>query len=265
MTTTIIIMRHGLRADTAGETWQHKNIRPWDAPLARKGWTQVMKVGDHLSSVISKPDVIFSSPYIRCLQTASLVLKSFGLSYDRLAIDRGLSESYDWFNAVRYVNSEDIVSNGRYRNMGDWFFCCRQLTDDYLLMKKWKLVPCLSMQQIIRSGVYDELNEANSKRVNIKEYGEFPNYEMTVNIGYNDGVRIRRERYVNALTRCLGILQKVKARKQNKVIMVVTHMAGVGVLYEHLLKTTPAAISTAGYFVVQQENGGPFRLVKEQM
>ena len=267
---TIIIMRHGFRADTAGEEWTHRLSRPWDPPLAHAGWKEAWMAGLNMAKFISKPDIVISSPYTRCLQTSSAILKAFKSSYDHLAIDKGLSESYDWYNAVRYVDSDDISLGGRYRNMGDWFFCCRQRNlgaADVLLYSKpvWRLVSCTSMPQILKAGVFDYWQDPVSKRKKIREFGKFPDFEMYVNLGINEGVNERRSRYVRALNRCINALGKSSPRKKHRVGVVVSHMAGVGTMYEHLLQATPAKIGTAGYFIVRRVNGGPFRLIADHL
>ena len=261
---TLIIMRHGFRADTAGQPWKHQVTRPWDPPLATEGWKEAWRTGLSLSKFIEKPDIVITSPYTRCLQTASAVVKAFRLEYDRLAIDKGLSESYDWYNAVRYVASDDISRRGHYKNMGEWFYCCRkQALDNLTFQPEWRLMPCTSTTEMMSLGVYDYWKEPASKRKKIREFGKFPDFEMYMNLGINDGVSERRARYVRALNRCIRLMMNTQPRKKHKVGVLVSHMAGVGTMYEHLTESSPAHVKTAGYFVVRRENGGTFRLVTD--
>ena len=60
----IVVMRHGCRADKAGEEWSESETRPWDSPLSKKGWKETVRSGKELNKLLKrKPDLIFTSPY----------------------------------------------------------------------------------------------------------------------------------------------------------------------------------------------------------
>lgn len=231
---TLIVMRHGQRADAVGETWAQQNSRPWDPPLSKEGLQQARSTGEILAHIPkiweTKRTTIFSSPHTRFLETACTV-GNF-LPNSKLIINVGLAESYDWYNSIRYVNSRDIrTADGKYKNMGEWFFHKRMLEKD-----GWRL----------RKGSYDSETIRRCLRArNIPCIGDFPNFEFTVNLGLSP---VRDQRYIQALHQCLDAV-----RSSTKVI--VTHMAGVRTIFRHLLHASPGHIDTACFFIVQRPAG----------
>eukprot|EP00958_Prasinococcus_capsulatus_P018672 scaffold2200_cov413-Prasinococcus_capsulatus_cf.AAC.38 len=99
----IIVMRHSERADeVSGEV---AIDRSWDPPLTPAGLALASDValkhlrppcGPSTPDVVGKVNIstVVSSPYLRCLQTASQIRKALGLQA-RVRIDNGLGELYN--------------------------------------------------------------------------------------------------------------------------------------------------------------------------
>ncbi|KAH3668454.1 hypothetical protein OGAPHI_002208 [Ogataea philodendri] len=93
--TTIYIVRHGYR-----ENWLPKEVQR-DSPmgdnesdplLAAHGVEQAVELGQYLSQEVDpKPQLIFSSPFYRCVETIQPTAKELGLS---IFLDRGIGEWY---------------------------------------------------------------------------------------------------------------------------------------------------------------------------
>uniref|UniRef100_A0AC34GMS2 Phosphoglycerate mutase n=1 Tax=Panagrolaimus sp. ES5 TaxID=591445 RepID=A0AC34GMS2_9BILA len=68
------VIRHGERIDKVDPEWIKTAPRgAWDdPPMTEKGMQQAREAGKRLKD--EKIDYIFSSPFIRCLKTASLVV-----------------------------------------------------------------------------------------------------------------------------------------------------------------------------------------------
>ena len=255
----IVVMRHGIRADRAGEGWSESQTRPWDPPLSSGGWEEAVRSGKASCNFLKvKPDLIFTSPFTRCLQTASAVAKACRVPLRSMVVDRGLSETYDYLHIVRTVSSDDMMVDGEYANMGKWFYSERRRPED---SSDWRLRPGLNLEQRVDRFVYDVWKEPERGRHDLHVQGKFPDFEMYANLGFNRGGQVRR--YVRALDRCIKELQKKS--KGPRVGVIVTHGAGVKALYEHLLQTSPKPVDTAGYFVVYRENRGAYRLLVDRL
>lgn len=257
----VIVMRHGLRADKAGEEWSESETRPWDPPLSVGGWKEAVRSGKELNAFLnSKPDMIFTSPYTRCLQTASAVAKACDVSFKCMIVDRGLSESYDYLNTVKTVSSNDMIVEGKYANMRKWFFSERQRTKDSSV---WKLMPGLTLDQRVDKVVYDAWEQPKKNRHKLRICGKFPDFEMYLNLGFNREKQFKR--YGRALDRCLRELRSKSRGGMHRIGVIVTHRAGVTALHKHLLQTSPMNVNTAGYFVVCREGKGAFRLLSDRL
>jgi broad specificity phosphatase PhoE len=88
------IVRHGERRDFVDPSWASRAARPEEPPLAPRGVAQARALarrlrGEHIAHV-------FSSPFLRCVQTAQHVAAALDL---RIKIEPGLSEwlSPAWF------------------------------------------------------------------------------------------------------------------------------------------------------------------------
>ncbi|CAE7695642.1 FKBP62, partial [Symbiodinium sp. CCMP2456] len=98
----IVLLRHGEREDYMAEKagkgadWIATATRPWDPPLAANGRLQAAAAATRLRQVlqgagIPMPTQIFTSPLVRCVETADFVAKEFGVS--SLQVENGLAES----------------------------------------------------------------------------------------------------------------------------------------------------------------------------
>jgi broad specificity phosphatase PhoE len=75
---TIWIVRHGERVDNVDADWAKSAPRgAWDDPtLTPRGLKQAREVGRRLAAESERIDFVFCSPFTRCLQTATQLLKA---------------------------------------------------------------------------------------------------------------------------------------------------------------------------------------------
>lgn len=87
-------LRHGERADAADPAWEATAKRPHDPPLTRLGRLQAAATADALAA--ERIDAVYSSPFLRCIQTAAAIAAPLGLF---VRIEPGLSEFLNprWF------------------------------------------------------------------------------------------------------------------------------------------------------------------------
>ncbi|MGK7916868.1 MAG: histidine phosphatase family protein [Prochloraceae cyanobacterium] len=90
MSQTVWITRHGNRLDFVNPEWFTTAERPYDPPLSEDGLTQARELGQRLKS--ESIAHIFSSPFLRTVQTASQVAQALDLP---IKLEAGLSE---WLN-----------------------------------------------------------------------------------------------------------------------------------------------------------------------
>ncbi len=103
----IWVARHGERADAADATWEQTAERPFDPPLTPLGFLQAEATGDALCAEPSlRVEAIFTSPFLRCVQTASAIASRLGGV--PLRVEPGLSE---WLNPSWFP--EGIPIDGR--------------------------------------------------------------------------------------------------------------------------------------------------------
>jgi broad specificity phosphatase PhoE len=98
----IWVARHGNRADFVDPDWYKSAERPHDPPLSEDGATQAQALARRLS----KEDIrhVFSSPFLRAVQTASFAAASLGLP---LKVEHGLCE---WLNPEWYPVEPDFIA-----------------------------------------------------------------------------------------------------------------------------------------------------------
>lgn len=94
----VFLMRHGARHDTAFPSWRSTASRPYDTPLSRHGHydtprlvkqrltnkasCRLVRVSRQLSTVatiLQGIEVVISSPFLRCLQTATHAYSVLGV------------------------------------------------------------------------------------------------------------------------------------------------------------------------------------------
>uniref|UniRef100_A0A914DMA4 Phosphoglycerate mutase n=1 Tax=Acrobeloides nanus TaxID=290746 RepID=A0A914DMA4_9BILA len=93
MPRTLWLVRHGQRIDNVDESWKHNAPRgAWDDPhLTDRGLKQAEEVGKRLAN--EKIDYVFCSPFLRCVQTISQILKQLKESKPKIFIEHGFCES----------------------------------------------------------------------------------------------------------------------------------------------------------------------------
>ncbi|CDW60860.1 His Phos 1 domain containing protein [Trichuris trichiura] len=90
--TIIWCLRHAERQDYVDASWARTAVSPDDSPLAAKGHVQAFEAARRLQN--EKIHYIFSSPFLRCVQTANYVADATGLT---IKIEHGLSEVLNVF------------------------------------------------------------------------------------------------------------------------------------------------------------------------
>lgn len=99
------VVRHGERADVADPNWEKTAARPHDPPLTPLGIAQAEATGRALAGArplhgpeTADPGAIFTSPFLRCVETAAAIAKVLGL---QVCVEPGLSEIMNaaWFTA----------------------------------------------------------------------------------------------------------------------------------------------------------------------
>lgn len=128
-----VVARHGERTDyimrDAGENWVRTAARPWDTPLSAHGHTQGTKLGEQIASELQRLELpaltqVYSSPLLRCRQTAVAAARAFReatrrsedstnlspavLSSPLVRIEYGLSESINesWYRSWSLPESD---------------------------------------------------------------------------------------------------------------------------------------------------------------
>ena len=120
----VILMRHSERADDDPDCHEAIGDRVWDPPLTRNGFKQASQTAqEHLRNLwTEKTDTvqrkhigtIVSSPYLRCLQTASQLRSSIGIN-TKVKVDNGLGEMYNKATLLRNTIPEgERDENSRY-------------------------------------------------------------------------------------------------------------------------------------------------------
>jgi broad specificity phosphatase PhoE len=96
MSQTLWITRHGNRLDFVNPEWFTTAVRPYDPPLSEDGFIEAKELGQRLKS--ESISHIFSSPFLRTIQTADQIAEILDLS---IKIEAGLSEwlNPDWMRA----------------------------------------------------------------------------------------------------------------------------------------------------------------------
>lgn len=91
----IYLIRHCNRLDSDEPDWRSLTIFPHQVPLSTKGVFQAHELGEFFRNI--NVDAIFSSPFLRCVQTAFPVSCT---TFKSIKVDNRLSEwlKVDWFD-----------------------------------------------------------------------------------------------------------------------------------------------------------------------
>lgn len=85
--TTFFFSRHSIRLDVEDKTWSSRSDRPYDTPISFSGVERAIKLGEALKG--EGITHIFSSPFLRAVQTAHLVAEQLDLP---IKLEAGLCE-----------------------------------------------------------------------------------------------------------------------------------------------------------------------------
>lgn len=107
MIQNIYIARHGNRLDFVNPEWFNTAKRRYDPPLSQDGFIQAQELGKQLKS--AQITHIFTSPFLRAIQTANEIAEILDLS---LKIEAGLSEwlNPDWMTETPEIHSREELS-----------------------------------------------------------------------------------------------------------------------------------------------------------
>lgn len=106
----IYLVRHAIRQDRKDKDWPNRTDRPHDTPLSKEGFLQAIFLGKRLAEEPIKH--IFSSPFLRAIQTAHLIAQEIGL---QVKIEHGFAEYMRkrWFPTFEtlptYLAPEDLI------------------------------------------------------------------------------------------------------------------------------------------------------------
>jgi broad specificity phosphatase PhoE len=106
--------------DMADLAWISASKRPWDPPLSPFGQSQAKQRGILFANSLPV-DVVVSSPFTRCIETASSFMQAYGLPADRLIVDACVAE---WMS-LRNLNLAHVPAQDRAKlkgNVEDWFW-----------------------------------------------------------------------------------------------------------------------------------------------
>lgn len=95
----LIIVRHGK------SSWKH-DVSDIERPLKKRGIADVISVSTEYKALGLNPEVVFSSPAKRALETCNIFLKNADFSYENVSIS---PEIYDFggHNLIGFVKSLD--------------------------------------------------------------------------------------------------------------------------------------------------------------
>jgi broad specificity phosphatase PhoE len=95
---SLFIIRHGERHDHSDPEWAHCATRGHDSPLSAVGIGEARDCGQHLleKTVCSQQTVVYSSPLVRCVQTAKYILMNNFPADIKIQLETGLSEDEEY-------------------------------------------------------------------------------------------------------------------------------------------------------------------------
>ncbi|AFZ36459.1 Phosphoglycerate mutase [Stanieria cyanosphaera PCC 7437] len=106
MRQTVWIARHGNRFDFVNPQWFNNAIRRYDPPLSEDGFIQARQLGNRLQG--EQITQIFSSPFLRTIQTANEVAEILDLP---IKLEAGLSEWHkqDWMSESPQIHPREYL------------------------------------------------------------------------------------------------------------------------------------------------------------
>jgi len=132
MNRTIWILRHALREDSVNPDWVKNTDRPWDPPLAKKEFFQAESVAKRLKN--AKINHLFSSPFLRALQTSDCVAETLGIP---VIVDTGLGE---WGTAQTHIPKDAPLNRDEITSMFPGIHSFRvSAVPSYPIESEWEL------------------------------------------------------------------------------------------------------------------------------
>lgn len=229
-----VVMRHSRRADKDGQQWDEMHVRTWDPPLSGKGVDLLNDTLPVLKGILEGAQAVskvITSPFLRCLQTAEAIRKEFALKPDSLEVNMSLSEIYDYFNSVRYVDSPDIWRDGAYVNMSEWFFKFKHMNIEQGVNH---LLDTTSIEEILKKHVDHVFDDHN-----VTIGGKFPDFERYIPIPF-------------VITpRFCEVFQNATDDHDDNVVFV-THMSGVISIINNLFGYIRCYVRPCDFFVLER-------------
>lgn len=93
---TIFLARHGSREDSENPDWARSAENPYDPGLSLSGMREARRLGERVSR--ERVAYLYSSPYLRAVQTAQFCAGALGLP---IRVDAGFGE---WLNAQWFAH-----------------------------------------------------------------------------------------------------------------------------------------------------------------
>lgn len=87
---SVWVVRHGERIDAVEKGWKKTAARPHDPPLTPTGFEQAAATGRALRE--HRLDAIYTSPFLRCVQTATAIVEAMGPGAPPIHVEPGLGE-----------------------------------------------------------------------------------------------------------------------------------------------------------------------------
>lgn len=87
---SVWVVRHGERIDAVEKGWKKTAARPHDPPLTPTGFEQAAATGRTLRE--HRLDAIYTSPFLRCVQTATAIVEAMGPGAPPIHVEPGLGE-----------------------------------------------------------------------------------------------------------------------------------------------------------------------------
>ena len=84
---TLYLNRH------AKSSWENNGLSDFERPLNQRGKRDAPLMGNVLSGLVKKPDVIYSSPALRAITTAKIIADSFGYKRNNIIKDERIYDS----------------------------------------------------------------------------------------------------------------------------------------------------------------------------
>ncbi|GIL45709.1 hypothetical protein Vafri_2885 [Volvox africanus] len=90
----IVVMRHGHREDSDNPLWQTKARFPFDTPLVVNE-NEINDAAQQLKAAGRTFDVVYTSPFLRCLETSERLIRALGCERVPVFIHGGLAEVHN--------------------------------------------------------------------------------------------------------------------------------------------------------------------------